>query len=208
MKTQQIELKLINIQGLSKHKVIEVENLVNQQTILCLTETQQRVDITNWNNDYTTYVSMRGKEDKKGGGLMMLHRNDEIFDLHQETTGSNKDILIVRGKLKGRCVTIILVYLSVVKGEEERKCNLQIKNEIKKKIRNLEDDILILLGDFNGHLGFIGDQPQNFNGKIVLDIMTECNLILINGTEKCNGTITWSRRDQRSAIDFILMNNN
>ena len=207
MKTQQIELKLINIQGLSKHKVIEVENLVNQQTILCLTETQQRVDITNWNNDYTTYVSMRGKEDKKGGGLMMLHRNDEIFDLHQETAGSNKDILIVRGKLKGRCVTIILVYLSVVKGEEERKCNLQIKNEIKKKIRNLEDDILILLGDFNGHLGFIGDQPQNFNGKIVLDIMTECNLILINGTEKCNGTITWSRRDQRSAIDFILMNN-
>ena len=74
-------------------------------------------------------------------------------------------------------------------------------------IRNLEDDILILLGDFNGHLGFIGDQPQNFNGKIVLDIMTEYNLILINGTEKCNGTITWSRRDQRSAIDFILMNN-
>ena len=67
---------------------------------------------------------MRGKEDKKGGGLMMLHRNDEIFDLQQEPAGSNKDILIVRGKLKGRCVTIILVYLSVVKGEEEKKCNL------------------------------------------------------------------------------------
>ena len=95
------------------------------------------------------------------------------------------------------------MYLSVVKGEEERKNN---QREIKKYINKYEDDILILLGDFNGHIGIIGEQPQNFNGKIVLDLMSECRLVLVNATEKCNNTYTWSRGEQKSAIDFILMN--
>ena len=138
---------------------------------------------------------------------MIIHKNDQNFDMQQEQ-GNNKDLLILRGKFKNQNTTIILVYLSVVKGEEERKNNQQIQREIKKYINKYEDDIWILLGDFNGHIGIIGEQPQNLNGKIVLDLMSECRLVLVNATEKCNNTYTWSRGEQKSAIEFILMNDN
>ena len=138
---------------------------------------------------------------------MVIHKIDQNFDIQQEQ-GNNKDLLILRGKFKIQNTTIILVYLSVVKGEEERKHNQQVHRDIKKYINKNEDDILILLGDFNGHIGIIGEQPQKFNRKIVLDLMSECRLVLVNATEKCNtcNTYTWSRGEQRSAINFILMN--
>ena len=64
----------------------------------------------------------------------------------------------------------------------------------RRHIENCEDEELIfLLGDFNGHIGILGNQQLNYNGKLVMDIKTECDLILLNSTEKCDGTYTWSR---------------
>ena len=62
------------------------------------------------------------------------------------------------------------------------------------------------MGDFNAHVGIIGEQELNCNGKIVLDIMTENNMIMLNDTDKCKGTCTWSRRQSKSMIDFVLVN--
>ena len=36
--------------------------------------------------------------------------------------------------------------------------------------------------------------------------MTDNNMILLNDTDKCDGTYTWSRGEQKSAIDFVLVN--
>ena len=63
------------------------------------------------------------------------------------------------------------------------------------------------MGDFNAHLGFIGEQETNYNGQLVLDFMTERNMILMNDTDKCSGTTTWSKQSQKSTIDFLLVNN-
>ena len=57
------------------------------------------------------------------------------------------------------------------------------------------------MGDFNAYLGFIGEQETNHNGQLVLDFMTERNMILINDTDKCSGTTTWSRQSQKSTIE-------
>ena len=99
------------------------------------------------------------------------------------------------------------MYLSVVKGEEENNANEDMKKEVRRQIENCEDEELIfLLGDFNGHIGILRNQHINYNRKLVMDINTECDLILLNSTEKCDGTYTstWSRGDQRSAIDFVI----
>ena len=50
-------------------------------------------------------------------------------------------------------------------------------------------------------MGIICDQDVNYNGRIVLDMMTEDNMSLLNDREKCNGIYTWGR----GAIDFILV---
>ena len=44
---QPFQIKLINIQGLTQHKVNEIENLITDNTLLCLTETQQTLDKQN-----------------------------------------------------------------------------------------------------------------------------------------------------------------
>ena len=82
----QINMKLINIQGVTKCKIPEIEKLIESQTILCLTETQQKLDSLTWHNNYNKYVSMRNKGAKKCGGLMILHHSDSIYDMKMEET--------------------------------------------------------------------------------------------------------------------------
>ena len=62
------------------------------------------------------------------------------------------------------------------------------------------------MGDFNAHVRIIREQGLNYTGKIVLDIMTENNMIMLNDTDKCKGTYTWSRVQSKSVIDFVLVN--
>ena len=123
-----------------------------------LTETQLKLDNLTWNNNYNRYVSMRNKGAKKGGELMILHHSDSIYDMKTGET-SHQDMLTIRGQFKGLKATIILVYLSVIRGEEEKQNNQMIKKEIKKQIlKSDEDEAVFLLGDFNGHTGTIGEQ--------------------------------------------------
>ena len=41
---KKLQIKLLNIQGLTKVKAIELENLFGNNDILCLTETQQKLE--------------------------------------------------------------------------------------------------------------------------------------------------------------------
>ena len=55
---------------------------------------------------------------------------------------------------------------------------MKIKNKVREVVEEIDvDENLILLGDFNAHLGFVG--PQNKNGKVVIELMETFNLILI-----------------------------
>ena len=73
-----------------------------------------------------------------------------------------------------------------------------------------DDEGLIILGDFNGHIRGLGPHETDFNGKMILEWMSNYSLILLNMDEKCQGVITWSRdyKNQHSAVDFVLVNNN
>ena len=104
-------------------------------------------------------------------------------------------------------VTIILIYLSVIRGAIEKKSSQGIMTEIQRGISQCDDDELVfIMGDFNAHVGIIGEQELNYNGNIVLDIMIENNIIMLNDTDKCKGTYTWCRGQSKSVIDFVLVN--
>ena len=79
--------------------------------------------------------------------------------------------------------------------------------EIRRGISHCDDDELVfIMRDFNAHVGIIGEQKLNYNGKIVLDIITENNMIMPNDTDKCKGTYTWSRGQSKTVIYFVLVN--
>lgn len=63
----------------------------------------------------------------------------------------------------------------------------------------------MILGDFNGHVGFKDKQAVDDNGKMTLDWLEMYNLVMLNNDFKCTGEITWKRNEQESVIEFVLV---
>lgn len=201
-----MKIKLINIQGLTKVKSLEVEELLkekrNECCILCLVETQQKYKKVDFSKGVICVEKMRDMNDKKGGGLSVFMNERDGCDI-KEKECDNADILKVEVKVRNTVIIMLLTYIDV----SDRTRNGKIITKIDEELEKVQDEqLVILLGDFDGHLGFIGPQPLNYNGKEVLDIMDKWNMILLNGDLKCEGEITRRQGNIGSAIDFILVN--
>ena len=59
------KIKLLNIQGLTKVKAVELEHLFENNDILCLTETQQKIEKISFNKSIKYITSMRDVKEKK-----------------------------------------------------------------------------------------------------------------------------------------------
>ena len=77
---------------------------------------------------------------------------------------------------------------------------------IRKIQDNQENEGLIIFGDMNGHTGCLGDQKMDNNGKFIMDLITDHNVILLNEDSDCDGRYTWQQNKKRSVIDFVLVN--
>ena len=64
--------------------------------------------------------------------------------------------------------------------------------EIESSINDIQGSYMIL-GDFNGHLGFLGPHQMNKNGELLYNLIDKHNLILLNGHPECTGEITWKQ---------------
>ena len=194
-----LNLKLVNVQGLTKIKAVELEQLINNNTILCLTETQQKWQTVNFSNEISQIYSMRKITDRKGGGLMILKKGKEINIKKIES--KSEDVLTAECESHKVKFTIILIYMSV----NDNSRNKLIEEEVIKIGQSIEGKYIIM-GDFNGHIGIIGKQKLNENGKRVLKISECLNLNILNCDLDCEGEKTWERDDQSSTIDFALIN--
>ena len=114
------------------------------------------------------------------------------------------DILAVRAQLtKRKSIVVCVLYFDVA----YRTRNKRIMSNLSKMIGSIsEEEGLVIMGDFNGHVGFLGPQRQNWNGKMMLDLIDRQGLILLNADVKCKGEITRRHRNEVSTIDYVLMN--
>ena len=63
-----------------KNKSIEVEKLINYDyCIICITETQCKLEKILFTQDVNTHANVRKKEDKKREGLLFLYKNISDF---------------------------------------------------------------------------------------------------------------------------------
>ena len=74
------------------------------------------------------------------------------------------------------------------------------------KIENNDKEGLMIVGDFNGHINLLEQRKTDYNRQLVMDSIAEYNLTLLNMDERCEGLYTWKRGEQKSAIDFMLVN--
>ena len=141
-----------------------------------------------------------------------IHRNENIFVKENKIfwthSGPEKVIIskAVRGSIVNKQVRIILVYMSVETKSEDKERNEKIKREIDEKLEENQDTAIMLLGDFNGHVGFLGRQKVDRNGRFATEMMNNNKTILLNCDDKCDGIYTWESKEYRSAIDYVLVN--
>ena len=196
-----IRINLLNIQGLSQVKAVELEEMMKTNELLCLTETQQKIEKTKLKKSTKYLTTMRTQEEKKGGGLMIMHKSNNITI--EKCSATNNNLMITKCKAYGETFKLILVYMSV----DDTNQNKEIMEEIEKAIENTKEDFIIM-GDFNGHVGFLGNHPMNKNGELLCNLIDKHTLVLLNGHPECEGEITWEQRGRKSVIDYILVNKN
>ena len=160
-KEETIEIKLSNVQGLTEDKWIEILEETGDESIMCLTETQKKVDDIKIVKDVKIIQTMREMQDRKGGGLQIMYKEKEKYDLQKMTTRST-EILHVEGEIEKGQIRIVLVYMKSGNDNETKEHNKKIIEEIGQilKEREIKQKITIVLGDFNGHLGYLGKKKR------------------------------------------------
>ena len=143
-------------------KNIELENnfIKNYKitTILVLTEIQSLYMKTECKN-MKKYMKLRNKRSKKGGGVMVMHKETEDIELEEKVTRHN-DLLIVEGTIKGKKAKIITSYFDSNKSSKgkEYNSNRKLQEEIEKEMEVPDGTMLFIMGDHNGRTTLL--EPQ------------------------------------------------
>ena len=201
-----IGIYMINIRSINAPKLgeliksVEEDSQADMRKVICITETHEKFDKVQIPKGYKYVTRRRDEGDKKGGGLMIIV--EDYTQVSKNLTNST-DILDVAIEIDDQKLRMMLVYMDV--SSEER--NIKIRRELNEVMGNVEDGCkLMIMGDFNGHLGFLGNQNLDRNGRFVLDFIDRNNLILLNADDRCCGVITREENGVGSAIDFVLVN--
>jgi len=204
-KLKLLNFKYVNIQGLTKTKIVEIEEIMkndSQNIIFILVETQLKHDSIVTDNE--RIINVRDPTDKKGGGIMLIYKKTNAIILEKIETRSS-DILRVICNINGQEIEMVVVYFSVYSGEASRVRNGKMKEEVENIINNARGP-LVVVGDFNGHISELGNQREDDNGRMIKRFINNFGMTLVNLDEMCTGRTTWQRGEQSSCIDFLLSN--
>ena len=122
-------MKSVNIQGLTNIKMGELERLIDDNTIMCLTETQLKIDKIKTTENVMYVDSMREMQDKKGGGLRILWRKGKEVDVEEIDT-KIRDILCVKCRASRLCFYMVLLYFPCDNKEEDKKRRREMEKEV------------------------------------------------------------------------------
>ena len=193
-----LRILFINVQGLTKTKLLELQEFVDHRTILCLAETQHKYDKLNVKNDLDKYLCMRSMSSKKGGGLMVLKKKNTNIQIDNNYC-LHEDCMILECKIKGLKFKLVVAYF--LSNDDNDKITSQLQSFFDAN----EDEHVLAVGDFNAHIGILGE-TINKNGKLLENLIEQNNLVNLNRTPECEGKITRNIRDQKTTIDYALAN--
>ena len=207
-KDEQWNILYSNIRGFRGKKDSLSEILTTTQPhLFLLTETQMRSNVNEKIAEYTLLSRIR--EDKNGGGVAILVRDDIKNSVTPNIPDRNIELIWVLIRRRNKRPLFIGSYY----GKQETRTS---KNEIEREFQLLSEEIdekskdgeIFLAMDANAKIGILGEEISR-NGKLLLDVVRKQNLIVMNCTNKCVGNITRQNTnncDEISAIDFIIAN--
>ena len=173
--------------------------------IALFTETHLTEDKGASVDGYTFFAKSRNTG--KGGGVGVFVKNELKVDVAPHYSSHGLEILWVSVNRKLESPLFIGVYY----GKQETTCNIAT---IQEEMDNLSAEILelekegevLICMDANAKIGLMNEEMTR-NGKLITKVFQECELEVINGSEKCEGTITRQNRkkiSEKSAIDLVV----
>ena len=206
-----------NIRGFTSKKK-SLKNIINQirPNVVTINEVGLRKDKKVALLGFNCYTRNR-KTNENMGGVATAVVEDEKSSTLKMLEGENKDEFIVtrHGQFQ-RAINVINYY-----GEQESRTeNIEIEErwgrltKILNDIENKEEEA-ILIGDLNKLVGseksrIKDNKPKiSFAGKLVLELISSGNYLLVNGSEKCNGG-PFTRQepnhpDVESCLDLVIV---
>ena len=158
--------------------------------------------------DYTFFEYIR--KDAGGGGLITAVHNS----LHPVSVGNDDEteVIVVEAKVDEFKLRLINGY-GPQEAEEEESKSFMNRIDLEVKRAKLAGAFVCIQMDANSKVGpnIIKDDPneQSRNGKLLMEVVEENDLIVVNASDICEGVITRQRdtidRSEKSVIDFFIV---
>ena len=173
-----------------------------------LQETKTRFKNKLKHPNYTFFEYIR-KHSGGGGLITAVHNN-----LHpvQVSNDDETEVLVVETKIGDMKLRLINGY-GPQEADEESSKNFMNRIDLEVKSSKLAGALVCIEMDANSKLGpdIIKNDPkeQSRNGKLLEQIINNNNLVVVNGTNLCEGVITRQRttihREEKSILDFFIV---
>ena len=204
-----LAIRLININGFTRIKNVMFEELFFSKgmgvNILCLTETKNTFDKVDISGRLKYHATRRERGGRRGGGLQVIYPDDERIVLDKVENDSS-EILELDGTIYGMDIKMVIVYMDTRKNTKGDEANKKIRKKLEKIIENNDRDGLMIMGDFNGHIKWWDGKEDDKNGGMLLEWIQDYGLIMLNMDDRCIGKYTWSRGENKSVIDYMMVN--
>ena len=208
-----MKLGCVNVRGWGIGKFSDLCQELNEWNIdvVGITETHLRDAVQLEGSEYVIVSKGRRMQDTLGGGVALLHRkvrNLRVEELDVGESLESEDVLATRVEYVNEYgrpdkLVVVVVYMTV-EGERAIRENSRKYGLLKKIVREHARERVIVMGDMNAHTGVLGEQV-NRNGEMLGEFVNEMGLENLNET-LAEGRVTWSARNQESAIDYMLVN--
>ena len=195
-----------NARGISSKKMSLIDILGELKPQIALfTETMLNAKNGFQLEGYTFCGKSRAK--RACGGVGILVKNELKHQITPHETDGDLELLWVSIKRKDRRPIFIGVYYGKQETRNNRNEMLLEMDKLSCEIHNKKNEgEVILFMDGNGKIGLLGEQISR-NGELLLQLFNECDLEIMNKSEKCEGAVTRVNRtnpSEMSAIDFVL----
>lgn len=223
-RTDESRFATMNVRGRMNGKIDEVCQIMSERKIdiLCVNETKRKGRDTTKHGPYSAYWSgvPSNQRGGQGVGVILSARMDECVTMIECVSPR---LLWLRLKVGLTRVFVVCVYAPTDIGTSGSKAAKQEREEFWDSLRDVlklcdGNERVIMLGDFNGWvgvkrdgyenvLGTFGDERVNENGKSVLGVCVEWNLLVTNTMFAHKRIHMYTREEKgiRSMIDFVIV---
>ena len=191
--------------------------------MLALSETfgrKEAPDILKKIPGYGLYLSERSGRAKAGGGLAMYYRDTlqahewhPNIDEEYKYVESERQWLLINGVGSNK-MAFLNCYIACQSFASDNfiQWNQDLFQMLTKEVIYLRQKgfIVLAMGDFNTHVGEIpgleGNHPDvNRNYSMFTNFLSDSNLVIINTLDLCDGLFTRFKRQQKSLLDYGLI---